>query len=487
MEYFKSLYLKEGAPSGFTCWLMTFGKFSENKKTFPHCQTFLYQLNRQIPEDAIYLARHGERAWNRKYGMYIERDYSHIKSGECFVSDHAQIDVAVFDLNDKPHFPWVTAWRDLKSGKWVSWLVHIEPPNSDHIFQSFYYALKDFGVPKHIYIDNGKDYRSKDFAGGRRAGKVMVEEKKTRTVCELLGITPHFSLPYNPQSKTIERDFLKIKEQFSKHLVGYRGGNIKERPEILRKQIKQGAILNFNDFCNLLDMYIAHNLNKMPSSSRTLRGMCPDELYRLEAENSFIKPEQLSILCQRSSSDLTIGRNGVKDSKNGITYFAEWMFGVKGKKVYLRRDPTRMQQAFVFDSKTDEYLGSAWTNEATLAIDESDVSREMLKEKMRTKKLARKISKVYAKPQVEVNAFEKIVCMSNGVSMLNRKRGYTSDKRQREIEIVESGFAKKVLEKEEKQLPLAREAPHVSCLQGKRYTSLYLTRVEMGRLIKRSR
>ena len=184
--------------------------------------------------------------------------------------------------------------------------------------------------------------------------------------------------------------------------------------------------------------------------------MCPDELYELEAENSFIKPEQLSILCQRSSSDLTIGRNGVKDSKHGITYFAEWMFGVKGKKVYLRRDPTRMQQAFVFDSKTDEYLGSAWINEAALAIDESDVSREMLKEKMRTKKLARKISKGYAKPQVEVNAFEKIVCMSNGVSMLNRKRGYTPDKRQKEIEIVESDFAKKVLEKEEKQASLGR-------------------------------
>ena len=81
----------------------------------------------------------------------------------------------------------------------------------------------------------------------------------------------------------------------------------------------------------------------------------------------------------------------------------------------------------------------------------------MLKEKMRTKKLAKKISKGYAKPQVEVNVFEKIVCMSNGVSMLNRKRGYTSDKRQKEIEIVESDFAKKVLEKEKKQTSLGRE------------------------------
>ena len=87
----------------------------------------------------------------------------------------------------------------------------------------------------------------------------------------------------------------------------------------------------------------------------------------------------------------------------------------------------------MFDSKTDKYLGSAWINEDMLAIDESNVSREMLKEEMRTKKLARKISKVYAKPQVEVNAFEKIVCMSNGVSMLNRKRGYAQDNKQKEV------------------------------------------------------
>ena len=41
--------------------------------------------------------------------------------------------------------------------------------------------------------------------------------------------------------------------------------------------------------------------------------------------------------------------------------------------------------------------------------------------------------KGYAKPQVEVNAFEKIVCMSNGVSMLNRKRGYAQDNKQKEV------------------------------------------------------
>ena len=46
--------------------------------------------------------------------------------------------------------------------------------------------------------------------------------------------------------------------------------------------------------------------------------------------------------------------------------------------------------------------------------------------------------------------------MSNGVSMLNRKRGYTPDSRQKEVKVLESGFAKKVLEKEEREASLGR-------------------------------
>jgi len=52
-----------------------------------------------------------------KFGSYIERDYSNIKCGKVWVSDHAQIDVAVFDPEGNVVFPWVTAWRDYKSGK----------------------------------------------------------------------------------------------------------------------------------------------------------------------------------------------------------------------------------------------------------------------------------------------------------------------------------------------------------------------------------
>ena len=39
--------------------------------------------------------RHGQAAWNRKYGQAIRRDYSKLRCGECVFSDHMQLDLLV--------------------------------------------------------------------------------------------------------------------------------------------------------------------------------------------------------------------------------------------------------------------------------------------------------------------------------------------------------------------------------------------------------
>lgn len=84
-DYFKSLYLKEGSPSALTCWHITFGyaKSDENIKfeNFPSCKAFERRLKKEIPEQAIFLARYGQSAWNRKYASYIPRDYSKVFAG----------------------------------------------------------------------------------------------------------------------------------------------------------------------------------------------------------------------------------------------------------------------------------------------------------------------------------------------------------------------------------------------------------------------
>ena len=407
-EYFKNLYLVEGAPSVRTCWDLTLGYAIRtdgiDKTTFPSCRSFIRRLEREIPKQSIYLARYGQTAWNRKFGNYIERDYSNVVCGKVWVSDHAQIDVACLLPDGNVVFPWVTAWRDYKSGKWLGWLLQCGNPNSDHIFQTFYYAAETYGLPEDVIIDNGKDYRCKDFAGGR-TNKIQVETNQPKTTSMLaeLNVEVHFALPYNAQTKPIERDFLKIKELLSKHCVGYRGGNVVERPEKLASEIKAGKILPFEKFKAVFDNFIVNVLNKRPSQGKNLHGLCPDDLFEQEfTEKITTSRDALKLFCMRTSKTYTVGRNGIKDNSLGITYWADWMISKTGLKVYLRRDVLNYKEAWAFRADNDEFVGKITAVKAVAALHADTVSKEEFKEAMAIKKRNLKIAKSYIKQTFEI-------------------------------------------------------------------------------------
>lgn len=408
-EYFKKLYLKEGAPSLRSCWEQTLGyailKFNANKDKFPSHMAFKRRMDREIPKQSIYLARYGESAWNRKYSQYIERDYSNIICGKVWVSDHAQIDVACRMPDESVKFPWVTAWRDYKSGKWLGWILQTNHPNSDLIFQTFYNSALEYGLPEDIIIDNGKDYRSKDFAGGR---KIQVDEQDTTCMLEELNVNVHFALPYNAQTKPIERDFLKIKNWLSKHCVGYRGGNVVERPEILAEEIKNDKIMSFEDFKTLFDNFIVDVFNKHHSNGKNHKGLSPDELFYQEfTEKVAPSKDALKLFCMRTSKNFTIGRNGIKDSALGITYWADWMSLKKGIKVYLRRDIKDYANAWVFNALNDEFIGKAKVVKAVAALHADKISKEEFKEAMSIKKRNKKIAQSYIENSRDISAEEK--------------------------------------------------------------------------------
>lgn len=411
-DYFKALYLKEGSPSLQSCWDNTLGyairTYGTTKNSFPSVSAFFRKINREIPQQSIYLARKGQSAWNRKYGSYIVRDYSTIKCGRVWVSDHAQIDIACLTEDGNVVFPWVTAWRDFKSGKWLGWILQTGNPNSDLIFQSFHYAAEKYGLPSDVIIDNGKDYRSKDFAGGRKNKiKVATDQAKTTSMLAELNVDVHFALPYNAQTKPIERDFLKVKELLSKHCEGYRGGNVIERPEKLAEEIKKGKILPFEKLKLVFDDFILNVLNKKPSQGKNLKGLSPDQLFNEEFKviNTPTK-EALKLFCMRTSKNYTIGRNGINDRKLGIFYWADWLISSTVKKVYLRRDIQNYKEAWVFNADNDEFLGKVTAVKAVAALNADTVSKEEFKTAMANKKRNLKVAKKYIEQNREISIEE---------------------------------------------------------------------------------
>ena len=399
---FIKLYLQEGAPSLRSCWLAVYGwartlQPGLRVQDFPSMNAFLYRLKRDFTEEVIYQKRYGPAKWNRKYGNYIDRQYDDVAAGEVWVADHAQIDVGILveaparGRGQKPKvaFPWVTAFRDLRTGLWVGWIVHVEPPNSDHIFQAAQHGFSRHGLPRALILDNGKDFRVKDFAGGRRYWKLQLEQDQVRSMLALLRIDVVFAQPYNAQAKPIERDFLKNKEWFSKHAPGYRGGNVTERPERLKTEIKSGNILPLKDFLTLFDEYVETVLNRMPSRGKVLKGLSPQQAWQRYQKPGVLRQiseDALKLYCMRITGDVTVGRNGVRDPESGMHYWHEVLAGWKGKKVYLRRDPRHWEEAYVFSAADDSFICKARLGVFTApAFAKTELQRQQLKEAMRAR------------------------------------------------------------------------------------------------------
>jgi Integrase core domain. len=134
--------------------------------TFPGChisyRLLAYYIINRWNKSYQLLIRNKEE-WDRKYSPHARRDWNRVEINECWFSDAKQIDVAYIH-NEKVIFPWLTAFIDARSRKFVGWVL-TATHDSRAIAQAFVYAVRAHGVPKVIYIDRGKPYKSRAIAG----------------------------------------------------------------------------------------------------------------------------------------------------------------------------------------------------------------------------------------------------------------------------------------------------------------------------------
>jgi hypothetical protein len=263
-------------------------------------------------------------------------------------------------MDNRPHRPWLTVWRDYKTGMWLSYAVSFDTPNTDRVIGTFAEGCGQYGHPSDAMIDNGKDYRAYDFAGGRKTIKISIDNvAETRSMMSLLGVRVHFSRPYHAQSKPIERDFGTTCDRFSKWMPGYCGSHPKERPDELKKQLKKSAIPTFTEGVQALKFWIENHLHAMPVNGRNHHGLSRRQLW----EDGFkglgrVDEWALSALSMRTSRAHKIGRNGI--AINGTQWYGPWMEMYKGTpiKAYLRlpSDP-KSEEGLAFNAENHEYLG----------------------------------------------------------------------------------------------------------------------------------
>lgn len=389
-DYFYALYMTQQKRGVQLCYDYT-------RKEYPDIPS-VYAFHRRvktIPQYALIRYREGENAL-RDILPSMDRDKKDVKSNDIWFSDHHRIDVFTLTADGSRLCRlWLTVFFDARSDKVVSYICRNADPDAAVIKQALRKGMETHGIPRELYFDNGKDYRSKAF-----------QQDFPLSIVHQLGIGNIYATPYHGQAKPVERFFRTFEERFGKMFPAYTGKDAKNRPEQMQvpdKKIKAYAT-TIEQFQAALDNYM-EDYNQTPSRGKDMDGKTPNEVYyqNLAAKREVVDRKALALLCGTFETR-TVHKNGITFRHRD--YWNEKLLPFLNQRVIINFVPENMDVLNVFD----EDLRAICTAAAKVRTPFRNTTEADYREAARQKKKARKLVEEY-RPRMELDTISMIASM----------------------------------------------------------------------------
>lgn len=365
--------------------------------------TFTRHIKSDVAESVKILGREGDKAFDDRAAPYIKRTYDNMRSNEYWVGDNHTFDILVQGDNGKMHRLYLTAFFDARSGIFTGCYVTTAPSSQSTII-ALRRGIMKYGIPENLYLDNGREFLTFDLGGlGHRAKKNDNRFDPT-PIFERLGIKMVNALVRNAKAKVIERRFLDIKNGLSRLFCTYTGGTVVEKPEILKKILKDGKNLPTDEeltrVCSeLIENYF--NFEPYNGAVEADRGTQKIEVYYQHLITKRVAIEaDLNLMLLRSTRAQKVTRRGVHLNINGerLDYWNnELVTQMLGKQVFFRYDPEDLSSVRLYDLNDRYIMSVPVDNQAVL---EYGASQDEVKQAMQTVKQAKKVVKQQIKDSV---------------------------------------------------------------------------------------
>jgi len=304
-------------------------------------------------------ARKGSKYVKDTIVKSIMRDTSMIKCGDVLVIDgHTLAFDVVSPLTGKPArltlillFDWASRYPVGAS------LAMTE--SSEHVLTAVRNAILHVGMlPKFIYFDNGKAFRSKLFHAKWEDHDLSLE---FAGIFPRLGIEAEFAEAYNARSKVIERFFRTMQEQFERFQTTFRGRNIDDKPANLSRNEKwaqklfRGTALQYDEALDLTYYYFRHIYGMTPHSA--LGSRKPYEVFSArEIDPARVIPaERLNFLMLKAERK-HLRSEGIWLNK--CRYYHDSFVKHIGQSVIIRYDYSDLRWILVYDN-TGRFIAQA--------------------------------------------------------------------------------------------------------------------------------
>ena len=274
------------------------------------------------------LLRDGEKALKEDVIPHIKRDISKIEVGEVLVADGKRLNFQVINpFTGKPCRATLIGFLDWKSTALVGYEIMLEE-NTQNIASALRNAILNLcKIPKFVYLDNGKAFRSKYFMGSSNFDEIGL-----KGIYEKLGIKTVFANPYNARAKVIERFFLEMQESFEKLLPSYIGTSIENKPARLRRnekfhsEIHQEYTPTIQQTIQMINSWLEYK-NSLPCPNDRTKSI-KEILDNIERQE--INPRELDDL-MLAQEIKTITSQGIRFLK--ADYYNDALYGLRQKVI----------------------------------------------------------------------------------------------------------------------------------------------------------
>ena len=392
---------------------MLYTKFTSvaSEREWPSCPSYStvaryvsYLMNDLRGESARFYAANGSREWKNQRMIKGKRNVSALQVMEFVQGDEHTFDcwVQVTHSNGKIAAvrPKLVAWLDTRSRCILGDVMCIDA-NAQTLKESLVKMLYSTpgGVPKHLHIDNGKDYTAETNLGQSRkvrACKELEFDSETRGFYRSIGIEEWSrSLPYQPWGKgQIERFFGTVCSLFTKWMDSYVGTltgskTSAKRKKDVKQMLERGELLTMEEFFDLWTRWkneVYHKREHSGLKKDREKWITPIELFQHGQRYEKAAPPREYAAMLLMKADTALVRNqGIM--KFGTLYTDYELAKYVGEKVGIKWDIDDVTKLYVYTRDGRKICEAV---SAELLMIAPKMSQEALEKHLRNQKRQRK-------------------------------------------------------------------------------------------------
>lgn len=338
-----------------------------------------YLMNDEDMYNAWCLASYGIRDYKNRRMLKGVRDTTALQVMEIVQGDEHTFDcwVAYKNPNGKISAikPKLVAWIDTRS-RAIMGDVICKDANSRILKKSLLkliYHNAD-GVPKYLFIDNGKDYTAETMTGRKRNDrgseyKSLIDGKEcfdlefddeVRGFYRSIGIVDdHRAMPYEPWSKgQIERFFGGVCSRFTKWMTSYTGTltgskTIAKIDKNIKKMLENDQLLTMDEFFAIWSQWLEEKyMNHVHSELKKLgeEYKTPKSLF-LNGERYYkpVPPKSQATMLMLENRQVRVYNTGIKMFNH--YYRSVELANYIDRYVNVKYDPEDITRIYVFNEK----------------------------------------------------------------------------------------------------------------------------------------